>query len=358
MAGRIRIGSIGIGGIANGVHIPGILASKDLELKAICDNNPAALEAAQKKYGIDSRYCFTDYNDLINCPEVDAIDITTPNDVHFPIALAAAKSGKPFSLEKPITLTSEQADILADTVKKYGNKNMVCFSYRFKSASRYARDLVRQGVIGDVRHIYGQFLQGWGDMGFGGKPAPLMWRFIKERTGTGALGDLGSHILDLASFVSGKNILKIMAHGDTIVKERPLPDGSGMGTVDVDDFCHMLAMMEDHVSATFEVSRFAYGRDHQRLEIYGTKGALIYSNHGLYGCKLEACVGAPYTNAQQMNELVIPAQYKADQMQAFADLINGNPSEMTASIIDGMINQHVLTAAEKSFESGEWVEVK
>ena len=356
MSDIIRIGSVGIGGISNNVHIPGIMASKDLELTAVCDNNPEALERARVRYNIAPDHCFLDYHDLINCPDVDAVDITTPNDVHFPIALAAAESGKPFALEKPITMTSEQADRLAEAVREHGNPNMVCFSYRFKNASRYARALIKQGVIGDVFHVYGQFLQGWG-AGFGGRPTPLMWRYVKERTGTGALGDLGAHILDLATFVSGKQFHEVLSHGETIIHERPLPDGSGMGTVDVDDFCHMFAKMDDGVSGVFEVSRFAYGRDHQRLEIYGSKGALIYTNHGLYGSKLEACVGAPYSNAQQMTELVIPASYSADQMQAFADVINGKKHEMTADIFDGQVNQHVLTAAEKSMESGEWEEV-
>jgi len=358
MSSKIRIGCIGIGGISNGVHIPGILASDDLQLIAVCDNNPDALARAKERYGIDDAHCFADFNDLIACPDVDAVDITTPNDEHFRIAMAAARSGKPFSLEKPITLTSEEADELAAEVEKHGNTNMICFSYRFRAASRYARDIIAAGTIGEVYHVYGQFLQGWGKNGFGGMPAPLMWRFDKKRTGSGALGDLGSHILDLATFVTGKDFVKVFGHTDTYVKERMKLDGSGMAPVEVDDYCHVLAEMDDKVSGVFEVSRFAYGRDHQRLEIYGSKGSLIYTNHGTYGNSLQACVGSPYSDSQQMVTLDIPKKYYVEQMQSFADLINGNGSDMTATMPDGLKNQHVLDSILKSVETGGWEYVK
>ena len=126
-----RVGSIGLGGIWNGVHAPGIERSPDLKLAAVCDIDEEKLKAAGEKYGIDEAHRFTDYHELINCPDVDAVDIATPNDVHFEIAMAAVEAGKPFDLEKPITMTAEQADILAAAVKEKGLPNMVCFSYRF-----------------------------------------------------------------------------------------------------------------------------------------------------------------------------------------------------------------------------------
>ena len=355
---KIRIGSIGIGGISNGVHIPGIQASKDLVLTAICDNDPAALDRARKRYGIDNAHCFLNYQDLIDCPDVDAIDISTPNDNHFNVAKAAIMSGKPYALEKPVTLTTEEADELAELTRRYGNKNMVYFSYRYKAASRYAKAIIESGELGEIYHVYGQFLQGWGATGFGGKMAPYAWRYEKKRTGSGALGDLGSHIIDLATFVTGKDFLEVCAHGETIVHEREKPDGSGMGKVDVDDFCHILAKMEDGVSGVFEVSRFASSRDHQRLEIYGKKGALIYTNHGLIRCGLEASIGSAYTDTQSMYELQIPAFYKADQMQSFADIVNDAGDGWSASIYDGRKNEHILAAVLKSMETGVWEDVK
>ena len=109
----IRVGSVGIGGISRGVHLPGIAKSPDLQLVAVCDIDPEALRYARETYGIDEAHCFTDYHDLINCPDVEAVDICTSNDAHFEIAMAAVEAGKPYDLEKPITMTAEQADTLA-----------------------------------------------------------------------------------------------------------------------------------------------------------------------------------------------------------------------------------------------------
>lgn len=144
----IRVGSVGVGAIWGGVHEPGIAKSPDLTLVAICDIDEKKLEAVGEKYGIPPQYRFTDYRDLVNCDIVDAVDICTSNDAHFKVAMAAVEAGKPFNLEKPITLTAEEADILAKAAQEKNVKNMVCFSYRFKAAARYAKDLIAQGKIG------------------------------------------------------------------------------------------------------------------------------------------------------------------------------------------------------------------
>ena len=112
-----RIDSVGLGGIWNGVHAPGIERSPDLKLVAVCDIDEEKLRAAGEKYGIDEAHRFTDYRDLIRCPDVDAVDICTPNDMHFEIAMAVVEAGKPFDLEKPITMTAAQADVLAAKAK-------------------------------------------------------------------------------------------------------------------------------------------------------------------------------------------------------------------------------------------------
>ena len=127
-----RIGSVGLGSIWNGVHAPGIQRSPNLELVAICDIDEEKLQAAGEKYGIPPERRFVDYHDLISCPDVEAVDICTSNDAHFEIAMAAVEAGKPYDLEKPITMTAEQADTLAKATEEKGLKNMVCFSYRFK----------------------------------------------------------------------------------------------------------------------------------------------------------------------------------------------------------------------------------
>ena len=354
----IRVGSVGIGGISRGVHLPGIEKSPDLQLVAVCDIDPDALRYARETYGIDEAHCFTDYHDLINCPDVDAVDISTPNNVHYEVALAAAEAGKPYAVEKPLTLTSEEADHLAKVTFVNGLMSMVCFSYRFKASARYAKDLIDRGMIGKVYHVDMQYYQAWGLPFF---ETPLRWRFQKELTGSGALGDLGSHALDLVRFVTGKEYKRLVSHTGTFVHERQKLDGSGMGKVDVDDFSNYMAEMEDGAACTFRITRFGYGRgNYQTMEIYGSEGAIQYElDHVAPDTdEISICIGRANAEAHVFSKLPIPKKYKVDQMQSFADLINGKGDGMAADIFDGQINQHAVDAVLQSGETGVWVDVK
>ena len=354
----IRIGSVGLGGIWTGVHEPGIRRSPDLELVAICDIDEETLKAAGEKYGIDEAHRFVDYHDLINCPDVDAVDICTSNDAHFEIGMAAVEAGKPYDIEKPITMTAEEADILANATKEKGIKNMVCFSYRFKAAARYAKDLIAQGKIGKVYNVDMQYFQAWG---LPRVDCPLAWRFIKNRTGSGALGDLGCHALDLVRFVLGKEYTNIVGHTGTYVKERKLEKGEGVGQVDVDDFCNYMADMEDGISASFQITRFGFGRgNYQRMEIYGSEGAIVYSLDATPGLEdeIEVCSGDINADAHVFSKLPITQQYYSDQMQSFADILNGVGDGMPATIFDGQANQHVVDTILESAEAGKWMEIK
>lgn len=351
----IRVGSVGIGGISRGVHLPGIAKSPDLQLVAVCDIDPEALRYARETYGIDEAHCFTDYHDLINCPDVDAVDISTPNNVHFEVAMAAAQAGKPYAVEKPITLNSEQADALAQVTREKNVKNMVCFSYRFKAAARYAKDLIQRGMLGTIYHVDMQYYQAWG-LPF--CQTPLVWRFQKDLTGSGALGDLGCHALDLVRFVTGKEYTRVVGHTGTYVTERPLEKGEGMGKVDVDDFCNYMVDMEDGISASFQITRFGFGRgNYQRMEIYGSEGAIVYSldAQGSGVDEIEVCSGDINADAHVFSKLPIPERYYVDQMQSFADILNGVGDGLAATIQDGQANQHVVDAIIKSAEEGTWL---
>lgn len=350
----IRVGSVGIGGISRGVHLPGIEKSPDLKLVAVCDIDPEALRYAQEKYGIDDAHCFTDYHDLINCPEVDAVDISTPNYVHYEVALAAAEAGKPYAVEKPIVMTSEEADYLAEVTAKNNVKSMVCFSYRFKASARYAKDLIERGMIGDIYHVDMQYYQAWGLPHF---DTPLRWRFEKKYTGSGALGDLGSHALDLVRFVTGKEYKRLVSHTGTFTHERRKLDGSGMGTVDVDDFANYMAEMEDGTAATFRITRYGYGRgNYQTMEIYGSKGAIQYELDHIAPDtdEIMICIGEANAEGHVFSKLPIPDKFKVDQMQSFADIINGREDGKAATIVDGQINQHAVDAVLRSAETGTW----
>lgn len=347
----IRIGSIGLGGISSGAHIPGIQASPDLVLTALCDIDKDRLLARAKEYGIPEDHCFTDYRDLIACPDVDAIDISTPNDVHMEIAIAAAQAGKPYGIEKPMTMDTPEALKLQAATREAGVSSMIYFSYRYKAAARFMRHLVRSGVIGKVHHVSMQYYQEWG---LAIKDCPLVWRYDKKVAASGALGDLGCHGLDLVSFVTGESYQAVTAHLDTIVHERKLPGSDAIGTVDVDDFSNILAKMTGGISATFQISRFAFGRgNYQRMEIYGEKGALVYHLDRLPGKdELEIAndeTGGVYTAME------IPQEMQVSQMQCFADLLRGKDDGLNATVDDGVTSEILLDGILKASEEGRWI---
>lgn len=182
--------------------------------------------------------------------------------------------------------------------------------------------------------------------------------YVKSRTGTGALGDLGSHALDLVRFVTNKEYTRVVGHTGTYVHERPLLDGKGVGKVDVDDFSNYMADMEDEISVSFQITRFAYGRgNYQRMEIYGSEGAIVYSLDATPAGidEIEVCSGDINADAHVFNHLPIPQQYFCDQMQSFADIVNGTGDGLAANIQDGQANQHLLDAIVESAEKGTWL---
>lgn len=349
----IRIGSIGLGGISSGVHIPGIRKSKDLELVALCDINEERLKERAAQYGIPLDHCFTDYKDLIDCPDVDAVDISTPNNVHGEIAEYAAKAGKPYDLEKPITLNKEEAKSLYDVTKDAGVKSMICFSYRYKASARYARSLIKSGRLGRIYHVNMQYYQAWG---LEHKNAALVWRFVKDIAGSGSLGDLGCHALDLCEFVTGEEYDKVFAHNGTFVHERRLLEGEGKGKVDVDDYSNIFIETKSGASLSFEISRFNYGRgNYQRMEIYGEKGAIVYHLDRIPGVdEIEIC---DETTGDKYVPLEIPEEFKVDQMQSFADIVNGCEDGLSATIEDGLRSQILLDAILEAAEKGTWVKL-
>ena len=348
---QIRVGSVGLGGISGGVHIPGIMRSPDLVLTAVCDINEKRLHERGEQYGIPENRRFTDYRDLIACPDVDAVDISTPNNVHAVIALAAARAGKPYDCEKPVTMDTAEARELQRVTRRCGVKSMICFSYRYKAAARYLRSLVAGGRFGRIHHVNMQYYQAWG---LAEKNCSLVWRFVKSVAASGALGDLGCHGLDLVSFVTGERYESVSAHLGTIVHERRLPDGSGTGPVDVDDFSNILAEMSGGISASFQISSFAYGRgNYQRMEVYGEHGALVYHLDRVPGVdELEICDAS---TGGRYEAVPIPDEFRVDQMQAFADHLNGHGDGLNATVDDGVTNEILLDGILRSDEEKRWV---
>ncbi len=241
------------------------------KLVAICGRNEAAVAEAAKRYGYASYT--TDWRKLVEDDRIGLFDNGGSNDIHAGPCIAAAQAGKAVLCEKPLARTAEEAHAMLEAVEKAGVKHMVAFNYRFVPAIVQARRLIENGALGRIFHWRASYLQEWIiDPQF-----PRIWRLDKALAGSGALGDLASHILDLARFLVGEP-RQIMAITKTFVPERPLPDGSGVGQVDVDDAIVSLIEFENGAIGTLEASRFCHGRkNHNTFEINAEKGSIRFN---------------------------------------------------------------------------------
>jgi predicted dehydrogenase len=239
-------------------------------LAAIAGRNAEASAEAAKRYGFEKYY--TDWRDLIADPNVQVFDNGGSNDIHLEPCVAAAEAGKHVFCEKPLGRTAEEAKIMLDAVTKAGVKHMVAHNYRFVPALVLARNLIASGKLGRIFHFRAVYLQEWiMDPNF-----PMTWRLDKNIAGSGALGDLGSHIIDLARYLVGEPT-RTMAMTKTFIDERPTPDG-GRAKVTVDDAFVSLIEFENGALGTLEASRFAAGRKNgEVLEINGEHGSIRFN---------------------------------------------------------------------------------
>lgn len=240
------------------------------KLVAISGRDEDAVCEAAKRYGYETYY--TDWREMIKSDRVQLFDNGGPNDVHAEPSMAAAQAGKHILCEKPLARTAKEAAAMLEAVTKAGVKHMVAFNYRYVPAIRQAYELIQSGKLGDIYHFRAVYLQEWiMDPNF-----PMVWRLDKDRAGSGVLGDLGAHIIDLARFLVGEP-RKVSAMTKTFIKDRPLP-GGGTGHVSVDDAFISLFEFDNGALGTLEATRFAAGRkNHQVLEINGSKGSLVFN---------------------------------------------------------------------------------
>ena len=243
-------------------------------LAAICGRDEAAAESAAARLGWAATE--TDWRALIARDDVQLIDIAAPGSLHAPIAIAALQAGKHVLCEKPLANTLAEAERMAaaaDAAFPSGARAMVGFNYRRVPALALARRLVEQGRIGTLRHVRAVYLQDW----LVDPDSPLTWRMQADRAGSGALGDLGAHIVDLARFLTGDEITGVSAVSATFVEQRPLADDEGTGQVTVDDAVVFSARFGSGALGSFEATRYAAGRKNGlRIELNGAAGSLAF----------------------------------------------------------------------------------
>ena len=346
-----KIGIIGLGGIATGKHIPQLQKIPDCKIVALCDIDETRLNTVGDRLNIPAQYRFTDYQELINCPEVDAVEICTPNYLHVPMAAAAVNAGKPINLEKPLSIDFASTKPLTDALAKNNVPNMMCFSYRFCPAVRYAKWIMDKGLLGDIISIDVAYLKSsalWAGR-------RLEWRFIKEYAGTGVLGDLGVHLIDLAELLAG-NIVSVTGTTDIVVKQRQKLRSDEWANVETDDYCAFLANMESGAKANFMITRCAIGQKNTiKFDVYGKNGVLSFdlNNPDVLG----VCIGEVDVMTGSVHTVAVPPQFQIDQEQMFIDLLNGKDCPLLPTVADGLHSQKVLDAILESSQKRCWVDI-
>ena len=336
-------------------------------MRAICGRNEPVVRQAADTLGWEGYE--TDYHRLIERDDIDLVDISTPGDSHEELALAAIEAGKHVFCEKPLANTLEEARRMRDAAEKADVISVVNFNYRKVPAVALAKKLVEEGRLGEIRHWRAVYLQDFIlDPEF-----PLIWRLQREKAGSGALGDIGAHVVDLAHHIIGP-ISRVVGSTETFIKERPLEESGGAetGRVTVDDAAMFLAHFENGATGTFEATRLAAGRKNRNsFEINGSEGSLVFDLERMnelevYFVEESETAGFrrvvvtepdhPYAGAWWPPGHIIG--YEHTFVHAVKDLLDGisvrkNPSP---SFEDGYRCQAVLDAVERSAQSGSWTE--
>jgi predicted dehydrogenase len=338
-------------------------------MKTICGRNPAAVREAATRLGWED--AAADWRDVVADPEIEIIDIATPNDSHHAIGVAAARAGKAILCEKPLAMNVAQAEEMLAAARKAGVVHMVCHNYRRIPAIALAKEMIERGELGDrIYHFRARYAQDWiADPEF-----PLVWRLQAKHAGSGAHGDINAHIIDLARYLVGE-FREVSGTMETFVKERPLFAGEKKkGKVTVDDAVTTIGRFRNGALANLEATRFAHGRKNSlTLEINGSAGSLTF-------------------DLEEMNRLRFYDAREPEDRRGFRDIIVTQPThpfieswwppghiigyehtfvhtvaDFVRAVVagksvqptfeDGLRNQRVLEAMSESAKTKQWVKV-
>ena len=348
--------------------------------KVLVDLTEAAAEQGRQRFGFEE--ASTDWRAVVQRPDIDIVDIVTPNDSHAEIAIAAARAGKHIICEKPLARTSQEARAMLDAVQSAGVIHMVAFNYRRTPAVALARKYIDEGRIGKILNFRGTYLQDWS----ADPDSPLSWRFSKKIAGSGTVGDIGTHVVDMARYLVGE-IAAVSAMTRIYNKTRPLQAGGvdklgaaekdvagPRGEVDVED--ELLTMMRFASGAigSIEATRNAYGRNNfLTFEVHGTKGSIAFN----YERRDELQVmfaddpadargfRTVYTGpAHPYGEGLWPIPglgigYTETKIVECYDLFKAIASgtQPSPNFVDGYVIECIAEAILKSAETGAWIEV-
>ena len=339
------------------------------KMKVIVGRSEPGVKRAAEELGWEE--WATDWREVVNRPDIDLVDVVTPGDSHAEIAIAAAKAGKAVLCEKPLANDLRTSKAMLAAVEKAGVPHMVCHNYRRAPAVQLAKQLIAEGKLGRLYHYRGTYLQDW----ILDPNLPLFWRFQKDKAGSGALGDISSHSIDLARFLVGE-IDELAAAVETYIKQRPLPDDpKRKGKVTVDDASAAVVRFKNGALGTIEGSRMCAGRkNYNRFEINGSKGSVVFNLERMN--ELEVYFTDDARNAQGFRDVMVTEPgvhpyihgwwppghiigYEHTFTHAIYDFLEAIASgkKVKPDFEDGVRNQAVLEAWERAARSKRWVKV-
>jgi predicted dehydrogenase len=356
---QFRVGVIGTSWWADLEHLPGLAARGDVVVAALCGRDPERLAALAAKYGVPAT--FTDWREAIARGGLDVLAIATPNALHHPQAMAAIDAGLHVICEKPLAMSVAQAREMAARAEAAGRKTLTFFTHRAVGAAAHVKRLVGEGFLGRPLHVSAEYLTA-SNLREG---KPLGWRSRRAESGTGVLGDIGSHLVDLVRWWLG-DFSRVAGQWQAPARER------AGGVADADEDCSFLAQLACGAQGVFQASKLVPGREnHQRVELSGSRGTLVYEAEPGFDATWEGRVLAGRTDAHGLAPLPLPrdlaagldAPGQAGRNEAYRRLtdpffaaIRGG-GRVSPDFHDGAAVQAVLDAVALSAENGRWVDV-
>ncbi len=340
-------------------------------LKVVCGRDRKKVARAAAQLGWEE--WATDWREVVAREDIQVVDVVTPGDSHAEIAIAAARAGKAVLCEKPLANTVKEAKAMVAAVQKAGVANMICHNYRRAPAVVLARQLVASGKLGRIYHYRGTYLQDW----IMDPDLPLLWRFQKDKAGSGALGDILSHSLDLGRYVLGAEVTEVAGALETYIKHRPLlDDPKKKGRVTVDDAALCLVRFANGALGSIEGTRLAPGRkNYNRFEVNGSKGSLAFNLERLN--ELEYYSAEDEGGVQGFRQIMVTEPghhpyikgwwppghiigYEHTFVHTVYDFLEAVASgkRVRPDFEDGLRNQAVLEAIERAARTRRWVKVQ
>jgi len=334
-------------------------------LKIICGRNETEVKKVAERFGWENYS--TSWEEVVTRSDVDVVDICSPGHTHAPIAVAAAQAKKIIFCEKPLANSLSEAEQMLNAARTNNCVHMICHNYRRAPAVSLARKLIEAGEIGKIYHYRATYLQEW----LRNPEFPTRWRLDKTKAGSGALGDLFSHSSDLARYLVGE-ITEVSALLNTFVTKRLTPGSVEMAEVDVDDAALSIVKFENGAIGTIEATRYATGRKNfNRFEINGSAGSVVFNLERMNELEFYSDQGPdsgfktiqvtdkahPYIEGWWPPGHIIG--YEHTFTHTVLELLNALSEQRlpVPNFEDGVKNQRILDAVERSAVSKQWERV-